>query len=77
MRCDKVSRWLGAVVDGEVPLPDEPAMATHIADEHRQVARLYPKGGRYALELDPREYGLAIREDLNRAKKAAATSGRG
>ncbi|MFB7224576.1 flavin-containing monooxygenase [Streptomyces sp. NPDC056227] len=74
---DIQSRWLGAVVDGEVPLPDEPAMATHIADEHRQMARLYPKGGRYALELDPREYGLAIREDLNRAKKAAATSGRG
>ncbi|AII07779.1 hypothetical protein EP51_25300 [Rhodococcus opacus] len=71
---DIQSRWLAAVLAGDVDLPDEAAMRRAIAEEHEQMARLYPSGRRYGLELDPREYGLAVREDLAKAKEKAAAS---
>ena len=64
-------RWLGAVVDGEVPLPGRSAMMAEIEAERRRLARRYPSSPRYGLELDPREYGLAIRADLTAAKERA------
>jgi dimethylaniline monooxygenase (N-oxide forming) len=38
--------------------------------EQRRMGKLYPNRPRYGLELDPREYGLALREDLQQARKA-------
>jgi dimethylaniline monooxygenase (N-oxide forming) len=67
---DVQCRWLAAVVDGEVPLPDEAVMRRDYEAEQARLGRLYPDRPRYGLELDPREYGLAIREDLHRARAA-------
>lgn len=69
---DIQSRWLGAVVDGEVELPDRTSMLREIESEHRRLARRYPSSPRYGLELDPRDYGLAIRADLTAAAAAKA-----
>jgi cation diffusion facilitator CzcD-associated flavoprotein CzcO len=63
-------RWLAAVVDDRVPLPSESEMRREYEAEQRRMARLYPDRPRYGLELDPREYGLALREDIQRARKA-------
>lgn len=67
---DVQCKWLAAVVEGQVPLPEEAAMREDYQAEQARLARLYPDRPRYGLELDPREYGLAIREDLERAKAA-------
>lgn len=61
---DVQCRWLAAVVTGDLELPDEAAMRAEIERERLDMARAYPSSPRYGLELDPREYGLAIREDL-------------
>ena len=61
---DIQSRWLGALVDNEISLPTHDRMLRAIAAEHERLSELYPHKLRYGLELDPREYGLAIREDL-------------
>jgi dimethylaniline monooxygenase (N-oxide forming) len=63
-------KWLAAVVDGEVPLPEAAEMGREYQAEQERLARLYPSRPRYGLELDPREYGLAIREDLQKARAA-------
>ncbi|VXC22371.1 putative Flavin-containing monooxygenase [Citricoccus sp. K5] len=70
---DIQSRWLGALIAGDIELPSIDAMKESITEEHARMAKLYPSTKRYGLELDPREYGLTIREDLARAK-ATATS---
>lgn len=62
---DIQNRWLAAVVDGRVRLPSTGEMMKSIVAEQKRIARLYPNRPRYGLELDPREYGLAIRADLN------------
>lgn len=67
---DVQCRWLAAVVDGQVPLPDAAGMRKDYEGEQARIARLYPDRPRYGLELDPREYGLAIRADLQQAKEA-------
>lgn len=67
---DVQCRWLAAVVDGQVPLPDAAGMRKDYEAEQARIARLYPDRPRYGLELDPREYGLAIRADLQQAKEA-------
>lgn len=62
-------RWLAAVVDGRVRLPAERDMVEEYQAEQRRLAGSYPSTPRYGLELDPREYGLAIRGDLKQAKE--------
>lgn len=61
---DIQSRWLAAVIGGRLDLPDEATMRESIEHERRHMAALYPSSPRYGLELDPREYGLQIRADL-------------
>jgi dimethylaniline monooxygenase (N-oxide forming) len=67
---DVQCRWLAAVIDGQVPLPGAAEMRKDFQAEQARIADLYPDRPRYGLELDPREYGLAIRADLQRAKEA-------
>ena len=70
---DVQCRWLAAVMTGELELPSEAEMVAAVERENSRLRQLYPASPRYGLELDPREYGLAIREDFNRA--AAAREG--
>ncbi|MHB1487896.1 MAG: flavin-containing monooxygenase [Acidimicrobiales bacterium] len=61
---DVQCRWMGAVIAGEVGLPDAATQRREIHHEARELARRYPDRPRYGLELDPREYGLKLRSDL-------------
>jgi hypothetical protein len=69
---DIQSRWLAAVVDDRVVLPSTDQMQLAIVTEQTRSARLYPDRPRYGLELDPREYGLAIRADLGATTNSVA-----
>lgn len=71
---DIQSRWLAAVVGGDIELPDKDKMIAEYKAEQAHIASIYPGTPRYGLELDPREYGLAIREDLKQAKPASGTA---
>lgn len=66
---DVQCRWLSAVLDGRVKLPPEQQMIEEYVAEQQRLAALYPSSPRYGLELDPREYGLALREDLQHSSK--------
>lgn len=57
-------RWLAALIEGRVKLPEKHKMREDFQAEQRRMAGLYPDRPRYGLELDPREYGLALRADL-------------
>lgn len=65
---DNQCRWMTAVITGELELPDRAQMRAAIEAERRQMARRYPSRPRYGLELEPREYGRLIREDLARVR---------
>ena len=67
-------KWLAAVIDGEIPLPGKPEMIREYEAAQQHMAKLYPNTPRYGLELDPREYGLALREDFQRARKQGQTA---
>ncbi len=71
---DIQARWLAAVLVGDVVLPDRAVMKREIAAENRRMARRYPGSARYGLELEPREYGAAIREDMAGARQASTSS---
>jgi cation diffusion facilitator CzcD-associated flavoprotein CzcO len=60
-------RWLAAVVNGEVPLPDAEEMRASFRAEQEHMHHQFPDRPRYGLELDPREYGLALRADMHDA----------
>ena len=64
---DIQSRWLAAVVNGDVVLPDAATMRASFREEQRRMQRHYPDRPRYGLELDPREYGLSLRADMQEA----------
>ncbi len=64
---DIQSRWLREVVAGRIPLPGRDEMIAHYKAEQDRMAQDYPSSARYGLELDPREYGLALREDRQKA----------
>lgn len=68
---DVQCRWLAALVAGEVELPGEQDMVRDYEAEQRRMAEVYPATPRYGLELDPREYGLALREDLKEGRERA------
>lgn len=61
---DVQCRWLGAVITGDIGLPDAATQYREIRHEVRELSRRYPDRPRYGLELDPREYGLKLRADL-------------
>lgn len=69
---DIQSRWMAAVAVGEVELPAPAVMQREIERESRWMAKRYPGSPRYGLELEPREYGAKIREDLAAARAPAA-----
>lgn len=60
-------RWLTAVVNGDIVLPDAEAMRASFQAEQRRMQQQYPDRPRYGLELDPREYGLSLRADTQEA----------
>lgn len=60
------SRWLAAVLAGEVKLPDRATMETEIAQHQRALARRYVNSARYTLEVDYREYAKQLRGDMKR-----------
>ena len=60
------SRWLAAVLAGEVKLPDRPTMEAEIAEHQRRLARRYVNSARYTLEVDYREYARQLRGDVRR-----------
>ncbi|MDQ0823778.1 dimethylaniline monooxygenase (N-oxide forming) [Arthrobacter sp. V1I7] len=66
-------RWLAALVQGRIELPGEDKMRASFQAEQRRMASLYPDKPRYGLELDPREYGLALRADLQNSAPALAS----
>ena len=71
---DIQSRWLAAFIANEIDLPVKPAMIEEYKTEQQRLAQKYPGTPRYSLELDPREYGLSIREDMKLAKMKSAES---
>lgn len=72
---DEQSRWLAAVVGGDLALPDRAGMLAEIADEHARQERLYPDSPRYGLELEPREYRETLRADLAAAAPGGVRDG--
>jgi|TARA_B110000259_G_scaffold170120_1_gene200568 dimethylaniline monooxygenase (N-oxide forming) len=57
-------RWLTALIAGHVKLPPAVDMINEYEADQQRLADMYPATPRYGLELDPREYGLTLREDL-------------
>lgn len=66
---DLQSELVAAIASGDVELPDPASMRQDIERERRHMAKLYPDSPRYGLELDPREYGAALRAELRRARQ--------
>lgn len=64
---DTQSRWLAALLGGDIKLPGRDEMLADIKRQNRRQTRLYPASPRYGLELDPREYGATMRADLAQA----------
>jgi len=64
---DVQAKWLAAVVDGRVALPDEASMRSEIDREKRHMAKRFPASPRYGLELEPRPYERALIADLDTA----------
>lgn len=71
---DVQCRWLTAVVTGELALPDAASQRAEIDEAARELARLYPDRPRYGLELDPRDYGLKLRADLQQTAARPTTT---
>lgn len=60
-------RWLASVVAGDVVLPEPRRMRASFQAEQRHTRRQHPDRPRYGLQLDPREYGRTLRDDLRAA----------
>ena len=58
------SRWLAAVLAGDVKLPDRAAMHAEIAAYQKTVRARYVDSPRYTLEVDYREHAGALQADL-------------
>jgi hypothetical protein len=67
---DVQCRWLDAVVTGQIQLPSEQKMVKAYTTEHQRLTSIYPSTPRYELQLDPREYGFGLREDVQNIRKA-------
>jgi hypothetical protein len=66
---DLQSELVAAVASDDVELPDPARMRADIEQDRRHMRKLYPDSPRYGLELDPREYGAALRAELRRARR--------
>jgi dimethylaniline monooxygenase (N-oxide forming) len=66
---DLQSELVAAAANGDVDLPDPARMRADIDRDRHHMTKLYPDSPRYGLELDPREYGAAVRAELRRAKQ--------
>jgi len=71
---DIQAKWLASVVAGLIDLPDKDRMIADYKAEQDRLAQIYPGTPRYSLELDPREYGISIREDMKLAKNKSLVS---
>ena len=71
---DIQAKWLASVVAGFIDLPDKDRMIADYKAEQDRLAQIYPGAPRYSLELDPREYGISIREDMKLAKNKSLVS---
>lgn len=65
---DIQSRWLAAVLAGDVILPDQKTMETEIARHRRAIERRYVNSARYTLEVDYKEYSKQLRLDMKRGR---------
>ena len=63
---DVQSKWMAALVSGEVRLPSPAEMRADIRREERFLARNFPSAPRYGLELDPVRYRRQIAKELTR-----------
>jgi hypothetical protein len=66
---DLQSELVAAVAGGDVELPDPARMREDIERDRAHMRKLYPDSPRYGLELDPHEYGAALRAELRRARR--------
>lgn len=62
------SRWIAAVLAGDVKLPDRQTMEAEIARHRHALNRRYVNSARYTLEVDYREYARQLRGDIRRGK---------
>lgn len=60
------SRWLAALIDGALRLPDRSWMQAEI-DAHRRAQARYLDSPRYTLEVDFRAYSAQLKADLAKA----------
>ena len=61
---DVQSKWMAALVSGEVRLPSPAEMRADLRREERFLARNFPSAPRYGLELDPVRYRRQIAKEL-------------
>jgi len=61
---DVQSRYMTALVSGDLPRPATSAMKADIKAEQRFQDRRYPGAARYGLELDPVRYRKQIAQEL-------------
>ncbi len=65
------SRWLAALLAGEMQLPDAAAMAREIGRHERAVRSRYVGSARYTLEVDARSYARQLAADMRRGEGGA------
>ncbi len=62
------SRWLAAVLAGDLRLPDIATMREEIGRHERELARRYVGSARYTLEVDFRDYAGRLHADMKRGR---------
>ena len=65
------SRWLAALLGGDMRLPAAPTMAREIGRHADSVRRRYVGTARYALEVDARRYAKQLVADMRRGEAAS------
>ena len=63
------SRWLAALLAGEIALPSQAGMEREIAEHWRHVQSRYVDSARYTLEVDYRDYAKQMRADMAAASR--------
>ena len=63
---DDQAEWVAALEAGELGLPSADEMMRRIKQDQTRVAQLYPDSPRYGLELDPRDYRIALAKEVRR-----------
>ena len=65
------SRWLAAVLAGDVSLPDIGIMQEEIRRHERELARRYIGSARYTLEVDYSDYARRLHADMRHGAAGA------